>query len=81
MPRSEGMHVQELEPIHHGLALRLRLHHVREDDVGLEALHVVGALVPSQGIVRAVTSELLVVPLVVNLGEEEKENYFWRHST
>ena len=74
MPRSEGVHVQELEPLHHGPALRLRLHHVREDDVVLEALHGVGALVPSQGIVRPVPSELLVVPLVVNLGgEEEKE--------
>ena len=71
MPRSEGVHVQELEPLHHGPALRLRLHHVREDDVLLEALHRLRALLPIQRVVRPVTAELPVVPLVVNLGENE----------
>ena len=60
--------MQELEPLHHGLALRLRLDHVCEDDVALEALHGVRALVPSQRVVRPVISKFLVVPLVMNLG-------------
>ena len=72
MPGREGVHVEELEPVHHRLALRLRLHHVREDDVLLEALHRLRALLPIQRVVRPVRAELPVVPLVVNLGEEGK---------
>ena len=73
VPRGECVHVQELEPVNHRLALRLRLDHVREDDVVLEALHGVRALVPRHRLVRAVLSELLVVTLVVNLEEESTQ--------
>ncbi len=67
VPWLKCVYVHELQPLQHGPCLRLRLDHVGEDDVLLEALHLLSALIPGQRLVHPVGAEPLVVLVVVHL--------------